>query len=692
MRVDLEWYRPLNGHSIGGSGLEIVDLDLDGSLEIVVAAEGGGSWYLMKPGVQGYEQVFANLPYATDVGELLVAQVDSDPQLEIVVATAYWIYVYDGISYSLEAEYEAGDQYNRRIAVGNLDDDAAMEVALCGNWNTWVYELGSGVQQLELAGFGCNEIRIGEVDGSEGQEIILARSVQGYVFDGESGAIEWDNPAGFGEKIELVDSDGDGVQEIIAGYSGQGLTAWDGASRSVIWNYQSDDSGALSVVDLGEDGDYEVIYGTGGIELTALKARDGAMIWSENDVGTSGITRIAGGDVDGDGVYELFFGTGVGSSRADNLLAFDTEQLEVEWRSEDLFGPFYNFDHGDIDGDGRPEIVYSAFESNESFEGPSYFVHDARTKRIEFMSPEYGEGIYRGTWRMQAANVDADPQMELFLPVNNARDAEIRSIDGVSHALEWSIVTEGRFQYRNLAVEDIDGDGSREVIVVAGNDDIFQDFESHIYVYDALTGALEWKSIDLQPYFHTRETFEFLRVGDVDNDGVDEVVFGDYGLMVFDPVSREVDLWVPDAEMTALELADIDADGVLDIIIGTSLNRIKKVDAVSGEIFELAGPYIGQFFRGIQGLAVVQIVGDIQPDYVFTDSCDLYIVDGATLEADRVTDNLIFARICSDTGVSDSLRVADFDMDGRKEVWLNMGASGFVILELFNGIFADGFE
>src|SRR6185503_20031459 len=108
-------------------------------------------------------------------------------------------------------------------------------------------------------------------------------------------------------------------------------------------------------------------------------------------------------------------GAGYSSSGEDRLYAVNTVTHLLEWQSRDLGGPMLGFSHGDVDADGQPELVGGLFTSDSGYGDGLYLVHDARTHRLEHLSAPPTGSNWTGLCRVRNANVDADPQQEIFI-------------------------------------------------------------------------------------------------------------------------------------------------------------------------------------------------------------------------------------------------------------------------------------
>jgi hypothetical protein len=142
------------------------DLDGDGLEDSIICRTSGGKVYVWN--MDGYNLVWESLQGDyQQVASFTVANVDDDPQQEIITISDGILVYYDGVSFN--KDWTSLDQY-----------EASM-------------------------------VRAGDVDGDGRMEIVLN---SGQVLDAISGTIEWEEEPFF-QIIELLDIDGDGMPEVL---------------------------------------------------------------------------------------------------------------------------------------------------------------------------------------------------------------------------------------------------------------------------------------------------------------------------------------------------------------------------------------------------------------------------------------------------------------------------------------------
>lgn len=688
IEYSLEWYWAPLGTAIGLGGMTVTDVDGDGQDEIVLAAGGrqagpSRQWYILEWTGDRYATIFTHPPYPSAIGALVTAQADSDAAQEIFVAISNQILVYDGSSRRLENVLVTTVANPKSMAVVDVDADHVLEAVLCNSAALSVYSLETGDLESRLPGFGGVAMDVGQIDDDDAYEIAVANGTStGRVVDGASLDIDWQLEAGFGSHVRFANLDQEPDSELIFGAPwNDGIQAWKIPEGLFLWDEPIFlGLGALTSADFDNDQIDEVIYGGAQWgEIHVLRGQSGSELWSVSNPDW-GVDSIAVGDGDGDGVPEIFWGAGHGSTGGSHLLYADAIEHEPLSTQEDLVAPFLALDHGDIDADFEPELLVGSYSSDGGFLDGRYLYLTPDRGDPEFLS-DHPSGTWTNLWKAKAANLDSDPQLEVCITNGSAYTGRISCFDGLSQLEQRRFdVPEGSI-FTSLEIADLDGDGETEI--VGGVEDIFSGVPGpFVYAIDGFTSALRWRSPDLGAGF---ENLAFLRVGQADTDRELEVVVGAHGswVTVLRGPTGETKWSSVALEVTALDLSHQDRPP--RITLGTANGRIRALDAPSGQITEIAGPFAAE----ITGLDVVDLNQDGHDDILFGESGTLKLFDGKSRQIVWESEF-----VGEDVGQMDSLLVADVDRDGALEIVANTGF-GVLLLEAVATdleVFADGFE
>ncbi len=669
--VSLEWTRATFGTGIGHTGLPASDLDGDGTFELVAGASDGGFgpnsyWYVIKKGASGYshDHVGEN---GTTIRAVRVANVDGQAGDEILIARGSQIEVYDGRTYERLDTVSVATSGLRGLNVIDVDSDGSLEYVFCDSSTLYIYDVASGVMEYSGSGYGGNDVSVGNLDDDPGMEIVVAGGSDGYVLDGASRTVEWTHFSGFGQYVRTGDIDGDGRAEIVAGAAWYRITVYDAELQSPKYEISTDlNLDALQLADVEGDGIPEIVYGDG--QWGRVWVHDGATGALEGSVYNSehGVTDVAVADVDGDGVKEIVWGAGYSSTGPDYLFIASYPSSQIEWQSQDISGPFYAQDHGDVDNDGVPELLYGSVSSDSGYGDGLYFVHDAVTKELEYQSGEPTGVDWTGLYRIRNADIDSDPQREICITTSITHSALIICYDGVTHEEQWRLQTTSGLAFRSMQIGDVDADGSLEIVAAPYREHTGAP-GTFLYVYDAATGQEEWHSVDLGSYW---ATLGLLRLANLDEDPALEMLVGEYGgaLYIFDGETKVLQLATADLNLTSLTVADVDHDGTPEIYTGNSSGSVARVDAVTGQT---VGTAIDYGVNDVHGLNVVDVTGDGVAEYIFSTGSEVRIYDGNSpmlllWESGQLAS--------SNVGRLDSILVADIDLDENVEIMVNAGS------------------
>ena len=211
----------------------------------------------------------------------------------------------------------------------------------------------------------------------------------------------------------------------------------------------------------------------------------------------------------------------------------------------------------DLDGDGIDEVVIATDEyDGYSSKPPKLFAFDDSSELWSYVLPS--PAIVTTSPAVGELNNDGSPDVVVIL--SGSDDVVAYSVDGTGVNGElWSISIPSSSTTRTAVIGNVYGDADNEVVVSTDNE---------IFVLSGTTGSVIW-SVGTDPIIYSSPV-----IGDIDNDGSNEIVFGSvtgnvYALkgsngvyMPNFPVNAGDDVWSTPA------LVDFDGDNKKEIVVG----------------------------------------------------------------------------------------------------------------------------
>jgi len=673
------------GSGIGASNLLISDINNDGKLEIICGGNslhhfgGDDFWYVLSFSAKdnNYFQSWVSDYYSVDVKKILIDDIDNNGSDEIIIALENGnIEIYDALQLTKINAIGTIASDLRNFVIGDIDNDGEKEFVLSDFThinNTYVYSASDYSLECIIPYGVRGELEIGNVDDDPALEIVIGRdpsSNKGYVIDGITHAVEWEYNSfgGFGRSVELADIDNDGRAEIIATDGWYNVCAYDVDTRTIIWNEDLSDGDIadIKIFDIDGNNSLELLIGDGQWGyIRCYGLEDLTEMWKIRNP-EHGVTDINFGDVDNDGMNEVLWGAGYSSTGPDYLYVGDIGVAVIEWQSIDESGPFNAFDIDDVDNDGKDEIVMCSFESEAGYDDGIISIYDAENKLLEWQWGPLDAHSWTGVHDLNLDDIDTDGVKEIIIATSKIRDGLILVYDGITHGLEWQTPVPRDYwgmPFSAIGVGDVDDDGVKELI--AGNKAEHASAEGRfVFAFDISAGLEKWRTMDL-----VSDVLD-VEISDLDNNNQMEIITlvgqkrkGAYNrLYVLNGVDGSI-IWESlGFAYTCLDIEDFNNDGIKDIIMGTHGGGIITTE---GEIIVYSGDTYSEIYRKIlmeEGIEAIKIIdsGNDYKNVIFTANKHAYVYD---LSKD--------ATLWSSPNISSSLykiMYLDIDSDDKKEL------------------------
>ena len=392
------------------------------------------------------------------------------------------------------------------------------------------------------------DIAVGDLNGDGEEDVVAIEAMLDTrtltAISGDDGTWLWDDPLMAGYAVAVGDINGDGWNEVIAGgYNGTAsvLNAYD-KDGNILWSYPVE--GEVKDIEIGDvDGDgiddvvacnsvashIYAINGTGH-DITGL--------WPITSTPTP-VVDLAIGQLDGQAGVDV---AAIGEAVLGCLYVYDSTG-DLIWSDSDVGGRTVEI--GNVDGDGDNEVVAVAYDSEYAYDGglqrpPGGFwgVVDGGDGGWVLAFDGIGDGAGNSTVLysfytedgkiisdIELGDLDGNPADVEVAVITEPVDATLFAIDIAAEQEMWRYSIDWPSQYygESLAIGDVDRDYKNEVVAATSAPD------HCVYAFDGIDrdgdgqGDLVWS-----PYC-VWDAITDVEVGDLDDDGDDDVAFGTAG-------------------------------------------------------------------------------------------------------------------------------------------------------------------
>lgn len=544
-------------------------------------------------------------------------------------------------AYSLATADINGDGY-KDLVVGNRDNNVSDDVSALVYWGGERGLLDTA--PLELPAHAISGIAIADLNGDDRPDVVFANESEDVSY------IYWNGPDGLSARertdlatekaaaVAIADMNGDGRMDVIfanGSNSGGGSYIYWGDGKNFTTSHhlvlETNHPVAVATGDLNADGNMDIVFSnTEPDETTNINAYiywgDAGNYSSErrSAVPSGSAADIAIADLDENGYPELIFASSSSGGRDWVTSPVSTSSM-IFWGDSEGYTadrttqiPTYaatSVITGDYDVDGRPDIVFTQFRNEESYDTES-LVFLNKVSGLDLENPLRFTTI--GARDVVMTDFSGDGMPDLAFTNKRSGNAKgtvpsflyLGSAEGYSASNRIDLPSSGANQ---ASITDFNDDGWTDVLVDnSDHDDASLQFGARLF----------WGDTDgINPDRATRIDVGSpwgSSVADFNRDGYLDIVFsavtpGVDSLFVYwggeEPYAkdRRTVLSLTDGRATAV--ADLNSDGYLDIVgtsVGESIARIYW-----------GGPagFSNDRYKSLPGLAPVAVeIADLDAD------------------------------------------------------------------------------
>ncbi|MBW8331839.1 MAG: T9SS type A sorting domain-containing protein [Prolixibacteraceae bacterium] len=373
------------------------------------------------------------------------------------------------------------------------------------------------------------------------------------------------------------------------------------------------------------------------------------------------------GNIDNDSKNELLYSNG-------KIIQLNENQITEKY---DFYTANKNTQIGlsEMNGDGILDVVYSSKDT--------MYIYDFKSNQLiwseVWKSDYYSNRYITGLWLY---DYDGDNIADIF--IGDVDWDALYCYNGKTGAKDFSFRDNQGDGVVNIAIADFDNDANPEVIWSTGAGCTCADY---FFLYDISTKSKEWQSR------HYLGDFKAFDVGDVDNDNNLKIVSGVFGeylkyydhgfITVFNAESKQIE-WQNDEEIfgahvedfTNVKIGDIDNDGENELLLGIEYAYSSSYVYVFDSQYKVERSFSIDGMSIIIDMEISDIDNDNKNELIITSGTDIsgstdpdewqnyiYIFDGETGDLEWKSEQL--AAIGSKIG---SLNVGNIDGDDAKEI------------------------
>ena len=385
--------------------------------------------------------------------------------------------------------------------IGDINLDGTDDLVLATSGKLNVYSLADGQMQWDYPIVGTSDLALAQLDADPAMEIILAGPVPGVILDGATQATDWQYIDGFGQLLATGPLAAGGGTQWIGAQAWYQFSVFRASPWSPLWSgWAAGDIDAIATANLDSNGQNDILLGDGQWGAVHVINPQTQQERFQIPNQAHGMNAITGIDFDADGKDEIAFAGFSAYNQAALLSIANGQNGLVEWEFVPSSGPFVATALGDVDGDGRIELVAAARGGNLP---GTIAIFDAATGLEEWRSPAFignaNDPFYIEVASIALAPRTGAPGMDIVLAGTSIYDGRIVVMDGTTNTVRLQIGTYAAGPMRSRYLEDMklvdfDSDGALDY-VAATNASTTGASGALLQVFSGVNGDPLWTSV-----------------------------------------------------------------------------------------------------------------------------------------------------------------------------------------------------